>query len=285
MPELPEVEVVRRALQHGVGRFPIDHVEVRLERTVASPVGDCAAFAAALTGCQLTSWQRRGKYLLSRLVRQGRPAGRLGVHLRMTGRFRWFNGEDSPVCPHTRVRLLGDGKELRFVDTRSFGRMWWVPPGTAASQVITGLQRLGPEPFAAAFDGTYLKKRLRGSRRPIKTALLDQSVVAGVGNIYADECLFLAGIPPHVASNSLSQGRLHRLCGQLVRVLARSIQQGGTSFRDFRDLQGVNGNYGQAAWVYGRPGAPCRRCGAPIQRQVLGGRSSHWCPRCQQEER
>ncbi|MCY3537640.1 MAG: DNA-formamidopyrimidine glycosylase [Synechococcus sp. SB0662_bin_45] len=285
MPELPEVEVVRRALQHGVGRFLIRHVEVRLERTVASPVGDCAAFAAALTECRLTSWRRRGKYLLSQLVRQGRPAGRLGVHLRMTGRFRWLNGEDSPLCPHTRVRFLGDGKELRFVDTRSFGRMWWVPPGTAASQVITGLQRLGPEPFAAAFDGAYLEKRLRGSRRPIKTALLDQSVVAGVGNIYADECLFLAGIPPHVASNSLSQGQLHRLCGQLVRVLARSIQQGGTSFRDFRDLQGVNGNYGQQAWVYGRPDAPCRRCGAPIQRQVLGGRSSHWCPHCQQEGR
>ncbi|MYF35902.1 MAG: DNA-formamidopyrimidine glycosylase [Synechococcus sp. SB0678_bin_12] len=285
MPELPEVEVVRRALQHGVGRFLIRHVEVRLERTVASPVGDCAAFAAALTECRLTSWRRRGKYLLSQLVRQGRPAGRLGVHLRMTGRFRWLNGEDSPLCPHTRVRFLGDGKELRFVDTRSFGRMWWVPPGTAASQVITGLQRLGPEPFAAAFDGAYLEKRLRGSRRPIKTALLDQSVVAGVGNIYADECLFLAGIPPHVASNSLSQGQLHRLCGQLVRVLARSIQQGGTSFRDFRHLQGVNGNYGQQAWVYGRPDAPCRRCGAPIQRQVLGGRSSHWCPHCQQEGR
>ncbi|MXX08070.1 MAG: DNA-formamidopyrimidine glycosylase [Synechococcus sp. SB0667_bin_8] len=285
MPELPEVEVVRRALQHGVGRFLIRHVEVRLERTVASPVGDCAAFAAALTECRLTSWRRRGKYLLSQLVRQGRSAGRLGVHLRMTGRFRWLNGEDSPLCPHTRVRFLGDGKELRFVDTRSFGRMWWVPPGTAASQVITGLQRLGPEPFAAAFDGAYLEKRLRGSRRPIKTALLDQSVVAGVGNIYADECLFLAGIPPHVASNSLSQGQLHRLCGQLVRVLARSIQQGGTSFRDFRDLQGVNGNYGQQAWVYGRPDAPCRRCGAPIQRQVLGGRSSHWCPHCQQEGR
>lgn len=285
MPELPEVEVVRRALEHGVGRFLIRHVEVLLERTVAFPVGDGAAFAAALTGSRLTTWRRRGKYLLSQLSRHGRPVGQLGVHLRMTGRFRWLDREEFPVCPHTRVRFLGERKELRFVDTRSFGRMWWVPPDRAASQVITGLQRLGPEPFTPAFDGPYLEKRLRGSGRPIKTALLDQSVVAGVGNIYADECLFLAGIPPHVPSGSLSQGQLHRLCERLVQVLARSVQQGGTSFRDFRDLQGVNGNYGQEAWVYGRPGAPCRRCGAPIQRRVLSGRSSHWCPRCQPEGR
>lgn len=282
MPELPEVEVVRRALQHGVGRFLIHRVEVLLERTVAFPVGDGPAFAAALTGSRLAPWRRRGKYLLGQLSRQGGPAGQLGVHLRMTGRFRWLNREEDPVCPHTRVRFLGDGQELRFVDTRSFGRMWWVPPGTAASRVITGLRKLGPEPFDAAFDGAYLEKRLRGSRRPIKTALLDQSVVAGVGNIYGDECLFLAGIPPHAPSGSLSKGQLHRLCEQLVQVLARSIQQGGTSFRDFRDLQGVNGNYGQVAWVYGRGGASCRRCGAPIQRSVLGGRSSHWCPHCQQ---
>ena len=283
MPELPEVEVVRRALQHGVGSFLVRHVEVLLERTVAFPAGDGAAFAAALTGVQLTCWHRRGKYLLSQLSRQGRlAAGQLGVHLGMTGRFRWLNTDEFPVCPHTRVRFLGDGKELRFVDTRSFGRMWWVPPDTAASHVITGLQRLGPEPFAPSFDGPYLEKRLRGSRRPIKTALLDQSVVAGIGNIYADEGLFLAGIPPHVPSGSLSQGQLHRLCRRLVQVLVRSVQQGGTSFRDFHDLQGVNGNYGQEAWVYGRPGAPCRRCGAPIQRRMLSGRSSHWCPHCQQ---
>ena len=283
MPELPEVEVVRRALHRHVGPFLIRHVEVLLERTVAFPVGDGPAFAAALTGCQLMAWRRRGKYLLSRLWRQGRPAGHLGVHLRMTGRFLWIDRGECPVCSHTRVRFLGNQKELRFVDTRSFGRMWWVPPGTVVPQVIPGLQRLGPEPFTSTFDGPYLEKRLRGSRRPIKTALLDQSVVAGVGNIYADECLFLAGIPPHVPSGSLKQEQLARLCERLVQVLARSVEQGGTSFRDFRDLQGVNGNYGQEAWVYGRPGAPCRRCGASIQRRVLSGRSSHWCPRCQQE--
>lgn len=279
------MEVVRRALQHGVGRFLIHHVEVLLERTVAFPVCDGPAFADALTGCRLTPWCRRGKYLLSQLSRQGRPAGQLGIHLRMTGRFRWLDREELPVCPYTRVQFLGDQKELRFVDTRSFGRMWWVPPGAVTSQVIPGLGRLGPEPFTSDFDGPYLEKRLRGSRRPIKTALLDQSVVAGVGNIYADEGLFLAGIPPHVPSGSLNQGQLARLCRQLVQVLARSVEQGGTSFRDFRDLQGINGNYGQEAWVYGRSGDPCRRCGAPIQRRVLGGRSSHWCPCCQQEGR
>lgn len=283
MPELPEVEVVRRALQGRVGHFLIRHVDVLLERTVAFPVGDGPGFAAALTGTRLMSWHRRGKYLLSQLSRQGQPSSQLGVHLRMTGRFLWLDRGEIPVCPHTRVRFLDDHKELRFVDTRSFGRMWWVPPGTAAAQVITGLQRLGPEPFTPAFNAPYLETRLRGSRRPIKTALLDQSVVAGVGNIYGDECLFLAGIPPHIPSGSLSQAQLQRLCGRLVHVLARSVEQGGTSFRDFRDLRGVNGNYGQEAWVYGRSGEPCRRCGTPIQRQVLSGRSSHWCPCCQQE--
>ena len=279
------MEVVRRALQHGVGHFLIHHVEVLLERTVAFPIGDGAAFAVALAGARFLSWQRRGKYLLGRLSRQDRPAGQLGVHLRMTGRFLWLDRGEVPVCPHTRVRFLGNQKELRFVDTRSFGRLWWVPAGIPPSRVITGLQRLGPEPFAPAFDVPYLEKRLQGSRRPIKTALLDQSLVAGVGNIYADESLFLAGIPPHVPGGSLNQGQLARLRERLVQVLARSVEQGGTSFRDFRDLQGVNGNYGQEAWVYGRSNAPCRQCSTPIQRRVLGGRSSHWCPRCQREGR
>jgi formamidopyrimidine-DNA glycosylase len=144
-----------------------------------------------------------------------------------------------------------------------------------------GLARLGPEPFSPQFNSRWLRERLRGSQRPIKSALLDQSLVAGVGNIYADEALFTAGIAPDTPSARLSEAQLQVLRDALVEVLRISIGAGGTTFSDFRDLQGVNGNYGGQAWVYRRGGQPCRRCGATIQRVRLGGRSSHWCPQCQ----
>ena len=211
----------------------------------------------------------------------GADAGRLGVHLRMTGQFLWLESP-LPPCPHTRVRFHnGQGVELRFIDTRSFGQMWWVPPGVAEDSVITGLRRLGPEPFSEAFSSAYLAEKLRGSLRPIKNALLDQSLVAGVGNIYADESLFAAGIRPTTPSGRLSRARVEALRQALVEVLEVSIGAGGTTFSDFRDLHGTNGNYGGLAWVYRRGGQPCRACGSVIQRERLGGRSSHWCPTCQ----
>jgi formamidopyrimidine-DNA glycosylase len=218
---------------------------------------------------------------MSKLSRGGEDAGSWGVHLRMTGQFLWLE-TPKPACPHTRVQMFGaSNQELRFVDTRSFGQMWWVPPGAPLDSVITGLGRLGPEPFSPAFNAAYLAERLRGSRRPIKNALLDQALVAGVGNIYADESLFAAGIRPATSSGSLNVSQLERLRQALVEVLETSIGAGGTTFSDFRDLKGNNGNYGGVAWVYRRGGEPCRRCHTPIQREKLGGRSSHWCPSCQ----
>jgi formamidopyrimidine-DNA glycosylase len=265
LPELPEVETVRRGLESRTHGFVLDRVEVLRARAIASPAAP-AIFCEALQGSRISSWRRRGKYLLGSLLDStGHAAGLLGVHLRMTGQFLWLE-QPSPPCSHTRVRFLnGEGVELRFIDTRSFGQMWWVPPGVAEAEVITGLQRLGPEPFSEAFSGAYLAARLRGSLRPIKNALLDQALVAGVGNIYADESLFAAGIRPTTASGRLSQ----------------AVGAGGTTFSDFRDLTGTNGNYGGVAWVYRRGGQPCRVCGTPIRRERLGGRSSHWCPSCQ----
>ena len=207
--------------------------------------------------------------------------GSWGVHLRMTGQFQW-HAKPAPPCNHTRVRFWNQSnEELRFVDVRSFGEMWWVPEGDDLDTVMTGLKRLGPEPFSDVFTGAYLKQRLKGSTRPIKTALLDQSLVAGVGNIYADESLFAAGIPPLTASGKLSIEQLVRLRDELINVLNISIGVGGTTFSDFRDLEGVNGNYGGQSWVYRRSGQPCRRCGTPISREKLSGRSTHWCPNCQ----
>ncbi len=281
VPELPEVETVRRGLERQVVGFCIDRVEVLRAGAVAAPA-DPAGFCAALTGCTVQAWLRRGKYLMAPLGRGDEAAGHWGVHLRMTGQFLWLTGGHEP-CRHTRVRLWNPaGQELRFVDTRSFGQMWWVPPGQPPESVITGLQRLGPEPFAPAFSPAYLQARLADSRRPIKNALLDQALVAGVGNIYADESLYLSGIAPHTPSGRLELQRLGRLHRALVEVLETSIGAGGTTFSDFRDLTGTNGNYGNAAWVYRRGGEPCRRCGTAIRRDKLGGRSSHWCPSCQQ---
>ena len=280
MPELPEVETVRRGLEQQTQGFEISRVEVHRARAIASPANP-AAFAAALCGCRVGAWSRRGKYLMGELSRGGKEAGSWGVHLRMTGQFLWLE-TPKPACSHTRVQLFAaSNQELRFVDTRSFGQMWWVPPGQPLDSVITGLGRLGPEPFSPAFNSAYMAERLRGSRRPIKNALLDQALVAGVGNIYADESLFAAGIRPATTSGSLGVSQLERLRQALVEVLETSIGAGGTTFSDFRDLKGNNGNYGGVAWVYRRGGEPCRRCHTPIQREKLGGRSSHWCPSCQ----
>ncbi len=285
MPELPEVETVRRGLERQTLNFRITRVEVLRQRAIASPP-DPEAFCTALQGCSLHSWTRRGKYLIGALRRGQRDGGHWGVHLRMTGQFLLLDGKGgsprAPACSHTRVRVWNEeGNELRFVDTRSFGQMWWIPPGEPLASVITGLQKLGPEPFSDAFSASYLRNRLKGSQRNIKAALLDQSLVAGVGNIYADESLFAAGILPHTRSGQLNLNRLELLHRALVEVLGNSIGAGGTTFSDFRDLSGTNGNYGGMAWVYRRGGEPCRRCGTAIRREKLGGRSSHWCPACQ----
>lgn len=280
MPELPEVETVRRGLERQTQGFMVQRVVVHRARAIASPATP-SAFAAAMEGCRVGAWQRRGKYLIGALSCNGRDAGLWGVHLRMTGQFLWIDAP-RPPCPHTRVQLFNPaGEELRFVDTRSFGQLWWVPPGQPADSVITGLRRLGPEPFSEAFNAAYLQQRLRGSTRPIKNALLDQGLVAGVGNIYADESLFAAGISPGTPSGRLKRAQLEMLHAALVEVLETSIGAGGTTFSDFRDLTGSNGNYGGVAWVYRRGGEPCRRCHTPIRRDKLGGRSSHWCPCCQ----
>ncbi|MFM7676367.1 MAG: DNA-formamidopyrimidine glycosylase [Synechococcus sp.] len=281
MPELPEVETVRRGLEQRTLGCPFSRVEVLLPRTIAAPAAP-ELFCEALRGSRVHRWRRRGKYLLGTLQDGvGEEAGTWGVHLRMTGQFLWLQAP-LPPCRHTRVRLHTEaGVELRFLDTRTFAQMWWVPPEQAEEEVITGLQRLGPEPFSESFTAAYLQQALAGSQRPIKNALLDQRLVAGVGNIYADESLFTAGIRPHTPAGTLRAPQLQRLRDALVQVLHTSIGAGGTTFSDFRDLTGTNGNYGGEAWVYRRGGEPCRRCGTALRRERLAGRSTHWCPRCQ----
>jgi len=286
VPELPEVETVRRGLNRVSLNQPVRGGEVCLARIIAYPeLAD--DFLKGVAGVQLDSWHRRGKYLMAKLKKAeatsetDEVAGWLGVHLRMTGQLLWVSQQE-PVQTHCRVRLFfDDDRELRYVDQRTFGRLWWVPPGQTLETVMTGLQRLGPEPFSDDFSVEYFAQVLKGRKRPIKNALLDQKIVAGIGNIYADEALFMSGIRPRVMCDRLTKKRITSLHAAIRDVLTTSIESGGTTFSDFRDVHGTNGNYGGVAWVYDREGEPCRTCGSEIERLKLAGRSAHYCPSCQ----
>ena len=281
MPELPEVETVRRGLNQLTLAQTIQGGEVLLNRSLAYPES-VQTFLTAIEGKQITVWERRGKYLLAKLAdAHFQDFGWLGVHLRMTGQLLWLDNS-APLQKHTRIRLfLGEQQELRFVDTRTFGKMWWVPPEQKKEAVITGLQKIGPEPFDSKFSPSYLQDKLRKTKRPIKTVLLDQRIVAGIGNIYADETLFKSGIAPDTIAQDLNLEQIKTLHRAIIEVLNTAIDKGGTTFSDFLNLLGVNGNYGGVAWVYGRGGEPCRVCGTVIEKMKLGGRSTHFCPQCQ----
>ncbi|MDJ0716255.1 MAG: DNA-formamidopyrimidine glycosylase [Prochloraceae cyanobacterium] len=276
MPELPEVETVCQGLNQLTLRREVRGGEVLLSRSLAYPLS-VSEFWQGIEGAAIECWQRRGKYLLAKL----KPAGWLGVHLRMTGQLLWVRQEE-PLQKHTRIRLFfADKQELRFVDTRTFGKMWWVPPQVSPEKIITGLQALGPEPLDSNFSKLYLSQKLQKSRRCIKTLLLDQSVVAGIGNIYADEALFKSGIRPEAIAADLKLEQIEVLRRAIIEVLQTAIDKGGTTFSDFINVVGVNGNYGGIAWVYRRGGQPCRVCGTSIEKIKLAGRSAHFCPQCQ----
>ncbi|XTZ11719.1 MAG: DNA-formamidopyrimidine glycosylase [cyanobacterium endosymbiont of Rhopalodia inflata] len=281
MPELPEVETVRQGLNRLTLGTTIQGGEILLDRTLAYPLS-VAEFLTNITNVTFNGWERRGKYLLGRLrKRSGENGGFLGVHLRMTGQLLWLNHLE-PLQTHTRLRLFCDkGRELRFVDIRTFGKLWLVPPNQNPEIIITGLKKLGPEPFSKKFSLGYLTEKLSISQRNIKSLLLDQRIVAGLGNIYADEALFKSGIRPTIMAKNLNRKQLQKLRRSIVEVLKEAIDKGGTTFSDFRGVTGINGNYGKVAWVYGRTGESCRVCGMDIERLKLGGRSAHFCPQCQ----
>lgn len=276
MPELPEVETVRRGLAGLTLHAPIRGGLVLYPKTVAYPA-DPEQFISGLVGQALQAWSRRGKYLIGELNQRGW----LVVHLRMTGQLFWLP-ENMPIAKHTRVRLfLGSGQELRFVDQRTFGQMWWIPDPALLPELMPTLAGLGPEPLGPEFTLSYLTQILRNSRRPIKTALLDQAMIAGIGNIYADEALFLAQIHPQARCYDLTPTQVKTLHQQIKAVLESSLALGGTTFNTFTSVEGINGNYGGQAWVYGRKGEPCRVCHTPVQQIRLSGRSAHFCPQCQ----
>ncbi len=292
MPELPEVETVRRGLEQKLNNFIIKKVEVCRYSTVAFPTNK-EEFIQGLQNTLIHKWDRRGKYLIAQLkevqnentqipLENSKNNGFLVVHLRMTGYFK-FVDNFNPPCKHTRIRFFDkQNNELRYIDVRSFGQMWWIKQGLSPNKIIKGLGSLGPEPFSEDFDTKYLKKVISKRKKSIKAILLDQTIVAGIGNIYADESLYSAGISPFREARTIKKYELIKLKESIVTVLKKSIGSGGTTFSDFRDLEGENGNFGLQTNVYRRTGKECRKCGNLIERQKITGRSTHWCPKCQQ---
>ena len=291
MPELPEVETVRRGLEQKLNNFIIKRVEICRESTIAYPI-DKKDFIEGIQNSLIYKWDRRGKYLIAELKKNQSNNndanelsfinnGVLVVHLRMTGYFT-FNDILTNPCKHTRIRFFDKNKnELRYIDVRSFGQMWWVRAGLSPKNIIKGLGTLGPEPFSENFNINYLRKVISNKKRSIKSILLDQKIIAGIGNIYADESLYSAGISPFREARTIKENELKKLKIAIVEVLKRSIGAGGTTFSDFRDLEGENGNFGLQTNVYRRTGKKCRQCQNLIEKKKISGRSTHWCRKCQ----
>jgi len=291
LPELPEVETVRRGLEQKLNNFIIKKVEVCRDSTVAFPTNK-EEFIEGLRNSLIYKWDRRGKYLIAQLkevqnehsqfpLENSQNNGFLVVHLRMTGYFKFIGNSNHP-CKHTRIRFFDkNNNELRYIDVRSFGQMWWINKDLSLNKIIKGLGSLGPEPFSNDFDENYLKKVISKRTKSIKAILLDQTIVAGIGNIYADESLYSAGISPFREARTINKNELIKLKESIVTVLKKSIGSGGTTFSDFRDLEGENGNFGLQTNVYRRTGKECRKCGNLIERKKITGRSTHWCPKCQ----
>jgi formamidopyrimidine-DNA glycosylase len=281
MPELPEVETVRRGLAGRVVGRRVAAVEVLHPRAVRRHLPGPADFAARLAGCTLAGAHRRGKYLWLPLD----PADTLIGHLGMSGQLR-LPAAGTPDDPHLRVRLsfADSGPPLWFVDQRTFGGLsvsaW---DGTGIPEQIA---HIAPDPLDQAFDDAGFVAALRRRRIAVKVALLDQGLVSGVGNIYADETLWRAGLHGQRRTDLLTRPEVRRLLGHVRDVLTEAIDAGGTSFDAlYVDVDGDSGWFGRELYVYGREHQPCVRCGAPIRREPFANRSSYSCPRCQPRPR
>ncbi len=284
MPELPEVETVARDLQRRVAGATIVGAEVRWDRTIRHPQPP-ERFVAEISGAQIRRVGRRAKSVLIVLA-DGRV---MTVALRMTGALI-VAPAGAAEDPYVRVRFdLADGRQLRYRDVRKFGRIGlWEGGGVrgvreARQPYKVGhvFARHGPEPLARSFNVERLTQRLRRRSARLKTLLLDQSFIAGVGNIYADEALWHARLHPLRAADTLQPDEVRRLHRSIRKVLRQGIANRGASFSDFVGADGEPGANAERLRVYQRTGEPCYRCGRPIERIVVGQRSTHFCPRCQ----
>ncbi|UVO18362.1 bifunctional DNA-formamidopyrimidine glycosylase/DNA-(apurinic or apyrimidinic site) lyase [Stutzerimonas stutzeri] len=269
MPELPEVETTRRGIApHLVGQR-VSRVIVR-ERRLRWPIPE--DLDVRLSGQRIEAVERRAKYLLIRF-----EAGTLIAHLGMSGSLRLVEGA-LPPAKHEHVDLLLEsGQALRYTDPRRFGALLW--SDDPLNHVL--LASLGPEPLSEAFDGERLFQLSRGRSMAVKPFIMDNAVVVGVGNIYASEALFAAGIDPRRPAGGISRARYLKLADEIKRILALAIERGGTTLRDFVGGDGKPGYFQQELFVYGRSGEFCKHCGTTLREVRLGQRASVYCSRCQ----
>jgi formamidopyrimidine-DNA glycosylase len=269
VPELPEVETTRRGIApHVEGRRIVAATLRRPDLRWPIP----AAIREELPGQRVASVQRRAKYLLLEA-----ETGSAILHLGMSGMLRVLPAA-TPVQVHDHVDLaLDSGRVLRLTDPRRFGALLWQPHG----EVHELLRALGPEPLSDAFDGAYLFARSRGRSAPVKHFLMDQRIVVGVGNIYAAEALFRAGIHPVRAAGRVAAARYDALALAVKDILAHAIRRGGTTLRDFLNPDGEPGYFEQELYAYGRAGEPCKACGTTLRAADWGQRATAYCPRCQ----
>jgi formamidopyrimidine-DNA glycosylase len=272
VPELPEVETVRRGLEPLMVGRRIERVEVLDERLVR-PLAP-ATVERLLAGREVSALGRRGKYLVISFA----DADLVAVHhLRMTGSFA---GPGQPEPSHVRLRyhLAGLPGAIRYNDPRRFGTL---DLGTREEIDAYLDERLGPEPLDPAWDARQLHARLRGRSAPLKGVLLDQRVVAGLGNIYVDEACFLAGVRPDLSADRVTRAGAERLVGAIRSRLQEAIDVGGSTLRDYRGVEGTVGGMQERFVAYGRAGLPCLRCGTTMRGARIAGRGTSWCPHCQ----
>jgi formamidopyrimidine-DNA glycosylase len=278
MPELPEVETIRAQLADRIPGRTIARAEVHDPKLVEPE--DPQAFAEALAGRAITAVGRRGKYLLIELD----DGDTLAVHLRMTGRLHWRPPGEEGEERFLRARLtFDDGSTLTFGDMRRFGRAWIVPAGPASEREAYWAERVGIEPLTPKFTARVLEGLLAGRRGPIKAVLLNQVLVAGLGNMYVDEALFQARIHPERPAGSLDRDEIRRLHRAIRDRLAAAVAAGGASIDSYRDSLGEMGTMQDLLKVHLHRGDPCPRCGTPIVKTRVAQRGTYWCPRCQPE--
>jgi formamidopyrimidine-DNA glycosylase len=273
MPELPEVETTLRGIAPALtGRTIADVIVRNPALRWPIPADVRRASGSAIVGCR-----RRAKYLVIELDGAGPPGGLL-MHLGMSGSLRICDGRDAPRKHDHYDLVLDDGSCLRFNDPRRFGALLWWDHPAENHELLRGL---GPEPLSDDFTGTALWRRSRGRKAAVKNFIMDGRIVVGVGNIYASEALFMAGIHPSRPAGRIARVRYEALALAIRDVLARAIRHGGTTLRDYLNSDSRPGYFAQELLVYEREGQPCFQCQTPIRRRVIGQRSSYYCYRCQ----
>lgn len=276
MPELPEVETVRKGLEQLVLNKKIKEVIVTWNRIIEHP--SVEDFANQLIGESIESVSRRGKYLIFHLTHYDMVS-----HLRMEGKFDYVQPNEA-VTKHTHVRFVfTDHTELRYLDVRKFGRLTLLPKNTALE--YKGIKKLGPEPTPDDFLIDPFRQKLKKHHKAIKPLLLDQTLITGLGNIYVDEALFQAKIHPEQTADSLTFDEVTLLHAAIISVLAKAVEAGGTTIRTYKNALGEAGTFQVQLAVYGKTSEPCPNCGTEITKIKVAQRGTHFCPLCQRIHR